>query len=77
MKQQNQFSTSSQAEQMPLTQETQQQSTREFGSPEEMLRHDALHTPVPPAIGHRLQESIGRAAPSKPSWWRKLFGAQS
>jgi len=77
MKQQNQFSTSSQAEQMPLTQETQQQSTREFGSPEEMLRHDALHTPVPPAIAHRLQESIGRTPPPSPAWWRKLFRTKS
>jgi hypothetical protein len=46
----------------------------EFASPEEMLRHDALHTPVPPAIEHRLRESIGPVAPAPRSWWRRLFG---
>ncbi len=46
----------------------------EFASPEEMLRHDALHTPVPPAIAHRLRESI-RDLPVPPrSWWRRFFG---
>ena len=50
-----------------------QQSGLEFATVEEMLRHDALHTPVPPNIGHRLQESIGPAPPR--SWWRRLFGS--
>jgi len=78
MKSQNRLTTSSQAQETALSgQETQQQSAREFANAEELLRHDALHTPVPPAIGHRLQDSIGRVPPSKPSWWRKLFGAQS
>ncbi len=46
----------------------------EFASPEEMLRHDALHTPVPPAIALRLRESI-RDLPAPPrSWWRRFFG---
>jgi hypothetical protein len=54
---------------------TQQQSGHEFTSVEEMLRHDALHTPVPPAIAQRLQESVGQLpAPSRESWWRKIFG---
>jgi len=56
-------------------QEAQRQNAREFASVEEMLRHDALHTPVPPAIAHRLGESIGQPpAPPRP-WWRRLFGS--
>jgi len=62
-------------EQALTGQESQRQSVREFASVEEMLRHDALHTPVPPAIEHRLSESIGQVpAPPRP-WWRKLFGS--
>jgi hypothetical protein len=38
-----------------------------------MLRHDARHTPVPPKIAHRLQESLG-PSPTRP-WWRRLFGS--
>ena len=63
-----------QAQQQSATQQTQQDSAREFATPEEMLRHDALHTPVPPAISHRLQESIGKAPPPPQSWWRRLLG---
>ena len=40
-------------QQAPL-QHAQEASATEFATPEEMLRHDALHTPVPPAIAHRL-----------------------
>lgn len=46
----------------------------EFAGPEELLRHDALHTPVPPAIARRLNESIGRMEPAPRPWWRRLFG---
>jgi len=79
MKHQNRLTTSSQAQETTSSgQETQQQQgVREFASAEEMLRHDALHTPVPPAIAHRLQESIGRTTPSSPSWWRKFFRGKS
>ena len=52
----------------------QQPSAREFATVEEMLRHDALHTPVPPAIAHRLKESIGQLPPPQRSWWQRLFG---
>ena len=54
-------------------QQAGQESVREFESVEAMLRHDALHTPIPPAIAHRLQESIGPILPSRP-WWRRWFG---
>ena len=53
----------------------QQQGAREFGSVEEVLRHDALHTPVPPTIEHRLAESV-KDLPPPPgrAWWRRFFG---
>ena len=63
-------------QQAPL-QHAQEASATEFATPEEMLRHDALHTPVPPAIAHRLQESIGKPAPREQSWWRRFFGGSS
>ena len=49
-------------------------SATEFASVEAMLRHDAMHTPVPPTIAHRLQESIGQTQPPAQSWWRRFFG---
>jgi hypothetical protein len=54
------------------SQQTHSQHTREFATAEEMLRHDALHTPVPPSIAARLQESLGQTAAATP-WWRRLF----
>ncbi len=56
-------------------QQKTQQPALEFANAEQMLRHDALHTPVPPAIAHRLRESI-RDLPVPPrSWWRRFFGS--
>ena len=56
-------------------QQTQSPSAREFASVEEMLRHDALHTPVPPAIAHRLEESASQLPPPPArAWWRRFFG---
>ena len=60
-------------EQQALTSQ-EAQVGREFATAEEMLRHDALHTPVPPTIEHRLAESVGQLpAPPQP-WWKRLFG---
>jgi hypothetical protein len=53
----------------------QVQSVREFATVEQMLRHDALHTPVPPGIARRLNESIGPVAPPPRAWWRRLLGS--
>lgn len=50
------------------------QTPLEFATAEELLRHDALHTPVPPAIGQRLRESLGPLPAPRRSWWRRLFG---
>ena len=56
-------------------QQKQSSSAREFGSVEEMLRHDALHTPVPPTIAYRLEQSVKQLPPpSARAWWRRFFG---
>lgn len=56
-------------------QQTQSSSPREFASVEEMLRHDALHTPVPPTIARRLEESISQLPPpAGRAWWHRFFG---
>ncbi len=59
------------------TRQAQQTSPLEFATPEELLRHDALHTPVPPTIAHRLQESIGKNPSPPPPWWRRLLGGSN
>jgi hypothetical protein len=46
----------------------------EFPSVEAMLRHDALHTPLPPAIAYRLQASINQTPRPANSWWQRWFG---
>ena len=61
-------------EQETRLQQNQQHSPLEFSNVEQMLRHDALHTPVPPTIAHRLQASIGQTTPQARSWWRRLLG---
>jgi hypothetical protein len=56
-------------------QQIQQPAVCEFDSVEELLRHDALHTPVPPGIARRLEDSVGELpAPRPRSWWRRLLG---
>lgn len=76
MKRQHKLTSQQQAEELQQADaqhEVRQTPAREFGSVEEMLRHDALHTPVPPNVANRLQKSIGPAAAS-PAWWRRFFG---
>jgi hypothetical protein len=53
---------------------SQQHAAQEFSSVEEMLRHDALHTPVPPEVGFKLRKSIAGLPSDKPGWLKKLFG---
>ena len=56
-------------------QERQESAALEFATPEEMLRHDALHTPVPPALADRLKQSLAQMPPpARRPWWRRLFG---
>ena len=60
-------------EQQQLSQE-QTGQVREFATVEDLLRHDALHTPVPPRVEWRLQQAISQEPrPARP-WWRRLFG---
>lgn len=75
MKRQSKFTTrqSEQEQQQISGQHSHEQSGHEFATVEAMLRHDALHTPVPPSVAPRLQESIGPAQPR--SWWRRFFGS--
>ena len=72
MKHQTKVNSEEQQQQVPL-QQTQAQAVREFATAEELLRHDAIHTPVPPRIAHRLQESIRQNPPRAPAWWRRWF----
>jgi hypothetical protein len=60
-------------EQQATAHEQQTKPGVEFNSIEEMLRHDASQTPVPPGIEHRLQESLQRT--QSKSWWRRWFGS--
>ena len=77
MKRQNRLTSKTHTEEQQLNaQQTRQEGSQEFASVDDMLRHDALHTPVPPAIAHRLEKSISEAPRSNGSWWRRLFGGQ-
>lgn len=63
-------------EQQAAVQQTGQ-AAKEFGTVEELLRHDALHTPVPPRIEHRLQASTAQIQPPPRSWWKRMFGSET
>jgi hypothetical protein len=76
MKRQIKLTSQSQENQQQITaQNLQESGAHEFATVEKMLRHDSLHTPVPPAIAQRLQESIGQLPAAQRSWWRRLFGS--
>jgi hypothetical protein len=75
MKRQTKLTSQEQTEVRAAAEQSLPAGPLEFESPELMLRHDALHTPVPPAIGRRLQESLGPSLPADQSWWRKWFGS--
>lgn len=54
-----------------------QEGALEFSNPDELIRFDAKHTPLPPAIGERLKASAATLpAPNSPPrrWWHRLFG---
>lgn len=44
---------------------------REFATAEELLRHDAGQTTVPPAIAERLAQSVLHLPRPAPSWWQR------
>jgi hypothetical protein len=66
---------SEQKQQSETTHQQQQSTEREFASPEELLRHDATHTPVPPNVAVRLERSMESLPRPKESWWRRWFGS--
>ena len=72
MKQHNKL-TSGQKQEHAAEQQTRQQAAREFASAEEMLRHDAAKTQVPPGIARRLAKSAGGISAPKRSWWQRFF----
>jgi hypothetical protein len=75
MKRQTKLTQQEQEQLAAAQQQTQSSSAKEFASVEELLRHDALHTPVPPAIAHRLEESVSQLPPpAGRAWWRRFFG---
>ena len=75
MKRQTKLTPQEQQELVAEQKQTQSSSAQEFANVEEMLRHDALHTPVPPTIAHRLEESTSQLPPpSGRAWWRRLLG---
>ena len=62
-------------EQSAAQQQSAQTTAVEFATPEEMLRHDAAHMPVPPGVAERLRQSLqNEAPPPRASWWRRIFG---
>jgi hypothetical protein len=52
---------------------SQQTTAREFASVEEVLRHDAGQTAVPPGIAERLARSVQKVPPPERSWWQRVF----
>ena len=74
MKQQTKLS-EEQQQQATEHQTQQQPAALKFSNTEELLRYDAEHTPVPPAIAQRLKKSTGQtSAPPPRPWWRNLLG---
>ena len=61
-----------QAQQQEAAQ-VQKSTELEFEHAEQLLRHDALHTPVPPRIAQRLQESLDKTPPAPRPWWRRFM----
>ena len=66
--------TSEEQQQHDAGQKNQSLAARDFASVEELLRHDAAQTIVPPDIALRLQKSAADLPAPKRSWLRKLFG---
>ena len=52
---------------------SQQTTTREFATTEELLRHDAAQTEVPPVIAERLTNSIKDLPRPSKTWWERLL----
>jgi hypothetical protein len=62
---------SSQEQEQLAEVKAQQTAMREFASVEEVLRHDAGQTAVPPGIAERLARSVQNVPPPERSWWQR------
>lgn len=65
-----------QTAQADQTQQTGTQAAQSFENAEEVIRADRAQTPVPPALGDRIADSLSREpqAVAPKSWWQRLFG---
>jgi len=52
---------------------TQENATREFATTDDLFRHDAAQTQVPPVIAERLSKSIENLPRPSRSWWQRIF----
>lgn len=64
----------SQEQQQTSETHTEQTTAREFATAEELLRHDAAQTKVPPSVAERLDESLQNEPKPTRSLWRRLTG---
>jgi hypothetical protein len=74
MKRQTKLNSEQEQQQNVAESQTRQTAAREFATAEELLRHDAVRTTVPPVIAQRLEKSLGKTQPASRSWWKSLFG---
>ncbi len=63
-----------QSEEVSQHQQSQLGTVLEFGSAEDVLRHDAAQTQVPAGVEDRLARSLKREPATGTSWWRRFFG---
>ena len=54
-----------------------QETARAFSSVEQMLREDAATNGPPPALAHRVADSIAREPKPARSWWQRMFSRRS
>jgi hypothetical protein len=72
MKQETKLTTGQQQQHAAETR-TVKTTAQQFDNAEQLLRHDAAQTPVPPEIARRLNQSLAESPPPRRSWWRRLF----
>ncbi len=63
----------SQEQQHEEAHQTKSPAGQEFATAEELLRHDAAQTAVPPHLAERLKHSTQNAVPPRTSWIKRLF----
>jgi hypothetical protein len=51
----------------------QENAALEFATTDDLLRHDAARTEVPPVIAERLSKSIENLPRPSRSWWQRFF----